>query len=111
MGLAAAELRREIENSRRFDLDSGESSDGANSQFGQICRQECAVKETGRLLIIGGSPMISNVIQMNCEFGGIERATIPQVFARSNNFVPRLECHRDISSLFQARPNRPKLMS
>ena len=71
MGLAATELRGEVEHRRSFELDAGESSDCVHSQFGEICRQECAVKESGWLLIVGGSAMISNMIQMNRKFGGI----------------------------------------
>ncbi len=62
-------------------------------EFDQILGEEGAVKEPCWFLIVGRCPIITNVVEMNREFGCIERTTIPEVFAWSNDLVPRFECH------------------
>ena len=81
VSLAATELRGEVEHSRSFELDAGESPNRVHRQFSEILRQERAVKESGWLLIVSGCAIVPNVIQMNCKFGCIQRTPISQVFA------------------------------
>ena len=95
VGLAAAELRGQVEYRRGLDFDAGEPPNSKRRQFGQIFRQESAIKEPGRLLIIGRRTVVAHMVEVDSKFRGVEGATVSEVFAWGNDLVPRFEYHKN----------------
>ena len=66
--LAAAKLRREIENGVGFRFLAGQTADDFGCETGEILGEICALEKAFRLLIIGRRFAFANLIQMDGEF-------------------------------------------
>jgi hypothetical protein len=93
VGLAAAELRREIEDGVRFRFLAGQSADDFGRETGEILGEIRPLEKAFRLLIIRRRFAFANLIQMHGEFRRIKRLAVAQIFARRDNFIPRFERH------------------
>src|SRR5579859_5114503 len=70
-----------------------------------------ALKKARWLLIIGRSPALANMIQMNSKLGGVERSPFAKVFPGSDDLVPRFECHGYYPSFYMALELSPHVHS
>src|SRR5208337_1558560 len=90
--LAASELGGKVVNRRSLKLDTGKTSDHAGGKLRKILREKRPLKETPRLLVVGRSSVIPNVVQVDGKFRCVKRTIVSQVLARSYNLVPGFQC-------------------
>src|SRR5262245_35825268 len=78
--LSAAELGGEIENGVSLRSLARQTADDLGGQSREILREVCSLEKSFRLLIIGRCPALAHVIEMDGEFGRVERLAFAQVF-------------------------------
>lgn len=91
--LAAAELRRHVEYGGSFKLDARQPPQHLARQVGQAPRHVRAIEKASRLNIVNMCPRTSvpDVIQMDGELRGVERAVVPQILAGRDDLIPGLQ--------------------
>ncbi len=95
VGLAPAELGRHVEDGGGLDLDAGEPAHDLGGQVEQAPRHVGALEESLGLDVILVRPPITDVVEVDGEFRGVERPVLAEVFPGRDELVPGSEfCHR-----------------
>ena len=76
MGLAAAELGRQVEHGGGLGAFSRQAAHHLSRCAGQILSEVSALEEADRVLVIAGRAAIAHLIKVNGELGGVERLAI-----------------------------------
>ena len=93
VGLAAAELGGQVEDRAGLGPLAGEAADDFGGQGGEVLGEVGAGEEAVGLLVVGRGAVVADVVQVDGEFGGVERFAFAEVFAGRDDFVPGFEGH------------------
>ena len=93
VGFAAAELGGQVEDRAGLRPLAGEAPHDFAGQGGEVFGDVGARKEAVGLLVVRRGAVIANVVQVDCELGGVEGFAFAQVLARGDDFIPGLEAH------------------
>lgn len=91
--LASTELRGEIENGIRLSALAGQAADDFGGERSEVFRQIRPLQKPFRFLVIGGRAAFADLVEVDGEFGCVERFAFTQVLARGDDFVPGSEWH------------------
>ena len=93
VGFAAAELGGQVEHRAGLGAVPGEAPDDFGGQGGQVLREVGPREEAVGLLVIRRGAPVTDVVQVNSKFGGVERFAFAEILAGRDDFVPGFEGH------------------
>ena len=100
VGLAAAELGRQVEHRRGLDLHAVQAAHHLHREVAEVLGEVRALEELGGVLVDRRGAAVADVVEVDGELGGVERAPFAEILAGGDDLVPGL--HGGVRFLLRA---------
>jgi len=97
---SSTELSGEVEDGRGLCAFTGEAAYHFGGKAGKIFSEVGSFKKLFWVEIILACLPVPDQIQVDCEFRCIERPSFFEIITRSDDFIPRFQCHSPTPSRY-----------